>query len=928
MHPQRSPRLDTWIGIGIGLLAFGIVFADAPAARAQGGVVGSIIGNVFDQTGQPLKGIKITATSATQIGGAKVAYTNEEGGFRLPGLQPGVFQVTASGPKLRTVVQNGIQVGVNAAASVDVVMEVETAVEEVKVVEKPPVVSTTAANVKEVYDEEFVDNLPVESRYSIEAFIGNHVPGATFSSVRAARIRGGGTQQNSFLVEGFQTDGQKLTVKSLAAFEVQTAGYGADYANTPGGVVNMVTKSGSNRYELDVSGYYEDSSIKFFRDASDVDARSWDTLINPAVSGPILKDRLWFYANVELRSVMAGRERDLAGSALLGDPPARGELHPRGSLKLTWQVTPRHKLQSYSNIYWDWFWNQSDVTRYEKDAQKRTTNFVYFHGVTWEALLADNVFLKSQAGVQRSHSDAGPMRCRAEPIDCDHTPQIRQVYPRPLYLQNFEEHVDALSETIEIINTIEWFLNTRRLGEHNLKARSRFFGERWTHAQSTPGDRYVQFNGSAPDLMREYYANDPRLDTARYGWRIRTTTGATTVHSISDAMRPTRHLTLNAGAALTTIAAENAGGDSGLGGAAVTPHVAVAWDATHDGKTALRGSFNQYVDTDAFRLARFALGDRVFQECRWDPVLEQFAASCRYGGGAQARTFGLPCGPQGVDVHGRPCREELRLPRTWEYTAGAEREITSGVSLGSDLVYRVYTFPYENGETNRIWNGAGTGLVPTGAYRNGRNETISDLGTPVDAERRYAGVTTSIRKREGVVKINMAYTWSRLRGNVDNNENNEFGENPGRNVYLYGDLPDDARHAIRTALTVQATRWLSLGLTHGYASGRPYSRKYWNEVTRTYVDYRARVGTSPGSDVNDPGDDRPQRLPDIQRVSAQARLNLKPLVGAHFEGYVDCFNLLALRTTTSVEVQDTSEFGQARGRMGPMQLRLGFRYRY
>src|SRR4051794_33372671 len=56
------------------------------AAHGQGGVQGSIVGYVFDQTGNPVRGVKITAVSPTQIGGAKVAYTNDEGSFRIRAL--------------------------------------------------------------------------------------------------------------------------------------------------------------------------------------------------------------------------------------------------------------------------------------------------------------------------------------------------------------------------------------------------------------------------------------------------------------------------------------------------------------------------------------------------------------------------------------------------------------------------------------------------------------------------------------------------------------------------------------------------------------------------------------------------------------------------------------------------------------------------
>ena len=80
------------------------------AAHAQGGSQGSILGYVFDQTGNPIKGVKVLATSPTQIGGSKTGYTNEEGFFRFNALFPGTFEVRASAPKLKTVIQKELDV--------------------------------------------------------------------------------------------------------------------------------------------------------------------------------------------------------------------------------------------------------------------------------------------------------------------------------------------------------------------------------------------------------------------------------------------------------------------------------------------------------------------------------------------------------------------------------------------------------------------------------------------------------------------------------------------------------------------------------------------------------------------------------------------------------------------------------------------------
>jgi hypothetical protein len=175
----------------------------------------------------------------------------------------------------------------------------------------------------------------------------------------------------------------------------------------------------------------------------------------------------------------------------------------------------------------------------------------------------------------------------------------------------------------------------------------------------------------------------------------------------------------------------------------------------------------------------------------------------------------------------------------------------------------------------------------------------------------------------------MGYTWSMLQGNVDNGgDNNPYGDIPGRNVYLWGYLQDDRRHDIRGSAVWQTTSWLSLGTTYSYSSGAPYNRTFLNSVTGKQDDYRARLSVNPGVNLNDPGDDRPLRLPDIQRVNVKVMVNFRPLTGQNIEAYADFLNVLNLRTVTAVVTDDGPSFGAPKTLMAPMLVRLGARYRY
>ena len=99
---------------------------------------------------------------------------------------------------------------------------------------------------------------------------------------------------------------------------------------------------------------------------------------------------------------------------------------------------------------------------------------------------------------------------------------------------------------------------------------------------------------------------------------------------------------------------------------------------------------------------------------------------------------------------------------------------------------------------------------------------------------------------------------------------NAWGDIPPRDLYLYGPMPDDSRHNIRATLVYRITPWLSTGALYSYNSGMPYSRYFRNDTTGGFDDLRARVGTNPGANINDPGDDRETRLAGPPEAGAAA----------------------------------------------------------
>jgi hypothetical protein len=897
-----------------------MLFAARPAL-AQSGQNGSIVGYVFDQGGTPLKGIRVLASSPTQIGGTRTTYTNDEGAFRFVALQPGNFEVRASAPRLKTMVLKDVRVGISAPSEVNVIMEVETAAEEVQVVERAPLISTTKATVREVFDLEMVESLPHASRDNVHSQVINDVAGGI-----NGRIRGGAANQTLYTQDGFDIRGQVPTLKASAAYEVNTGGYGVDNPMAAGGQINMVTKSGSNRFEFEFNATADSNRLRFFTDRTDTQSPTYQYFVNPLVSGPIIKDKLWFHFNTEVYYQQIGRDADVEG--YLPTPATYRKWVPKGTLKLTWQVSPRNKLQSLTNFDFPNEWNRRGDLGVDPQAQEDRRGQRVFQGLIWEALLKDDLILRSQVGFTTVPMHIYPSSCADDPVGCDHLPSVIQRFPRRQDLQNNGNHQRDDIYSLQFLNRLDWLFTSKRLGEHNVQLKDNFYAEQDIRRVSRPGDAVFEFNGDIPDAKVTFYSSDPRIEEARFGWNVTSTTTARHIATLSDAWRPSRYLTITPALSHIWATGSNSAGDQLVGQQTLAPAAAVAWDATHDGRTVLRGSYSHYVDLDVSALSRHTVGGLTQMRCRWNDTTQAYDSQCEYSGGASRNTFGLACGPTGFDAQGQPCRQALQIPRVIEYTVGGEREVVPGLALGLDLFFRNFRHLYETGETNRVWTPTAAGLISTGGYRNGRRETVSNLGTPDDAQRRYRGATLALLKREGRFKVKASYTLSKLEGNVLDGINNPLGDIAPRDVFLYGDLADDHRHEIKTSATYQVSPWISAGLRYRYFSGRPYNRLYRNDVTGVFDVYRARVGVNPGTNINDPGDDRVLRLPDLQDVNVQLRVNLLPVLGQRIDLYVDVLNVLGLRTTTQVGQEDGRDFDVVRARLEPLRIRLGLNYRY
>jgi hypothetical protein len=299
------------------LVLVGLTLTSAQDAFAQI-TTATVAGTIKDETGGVLPGVDLVLQSVA-TGLTRSAVTDTNGYFTVPGLPPGTYDARASLTGFGTAVERVVLV-VGQQAALTLTLRLGTTQESVTVVGTSPLVDTRSSGLSAVVTGETISQLPLNGRNYIDLALLQ--PGvtsfsekdSTASSNRGTKlnINGMSFRSNSYLLDGANMRGYAgtatvsaaettLGVETLQEFRVVTNAYSADYGRAMGGVINLVTKSGTNALH--------GSAFEFFRDSS-MDARNFfDRGADPppfqrnqfgaTAGGPIRRNRLFFFAGVE-----------------------------------------------------------------------------------------------------------------------------------------------------------------------------------------------------------------------------------------------------------------------------------------------------------------------------------------------------------------------------------------------------------------------------------------------------------------------------------------------------------------------------------------------------------------------------------------------------------------------------------------------------
>jgi hypothetical protein len=242
-------------------LILGVVIAGT--ASAQLTPTGRINGKVVDAGGNPLPGVNVEAVSPKLIGQA-VAVTDATGVYRLMALPSGPYQITYTLQGFKTLIRKGVVLELSQTMALNVTLEEATIEEEVTVVGQTPLIDVKSTVKGMVMTRETYLTLP--RGRSFDSLIST-IPGVQKESNTAGISVDGATgPENMFYVDGadisdfhYGGDPQNIVLELLEEVKVTASGYNAEYGGSMGGVVNVITRSGSNEFHGDILGYFENS---------------------------------------------------------------------------------------------------------------------------------------------------------------------------------------------------------------------------------------------------------------------------------------------------------------------------------------------------------------------------------------------------------------------------------------------------------------------------------------------------------------------------------------------------------------------------------------------------------------------------------------------------------------------------------------------
>lgn len=841
--------MKAWPRLAVLFLAM-VALLSPTRALAQADT-GSIDGRIFDEQKAAVPGATVTAKNVG-TGHTRTATSGANGTYRIGSLTAGVWEVSAelSGFAKQT---RKIQVQISSAANVDFNMSVSAQTEELTVLGEVPLVSTTTSDVGQVISQKLVENLPLNGRKFQDLSLlvpgtrqsnyydptKTEVGGVSFGSGtgRSVIINVDGGDNNDGVVKGLL---QQFSADAIQEYKVTTQRYSAEYGRSTGGVVNVITKSGTNDLHGSAFVFARDQRLNsktYFEEAAGADKPDFkQQQFGGTLGGPIVKNKSYYFLSYERNRRDESTQVDTQGALPSEEGPVTKPFRNHLlTAKLNFQL-------SESN---------SAYIRYSLEDQKRENDFVGGNVLESSGALNTN---KIHSAIARNTTVFG-------------TSKVNEL---TVLFQNFENNITANDNSkpgvITPFFTYGANLNTpQQTVQRRLQLRDDFAfrveGLGGSHDFKIGAEMLRSHYGGffIPTLYGAFYYNDATPDPGglnSYLNRVADTfTGSGGTNEaddnwtylagyIQDDWKPSSRLTLNLGLRYEVQTGPYGNPFQPVGKDALVaagspgrnkndrnnfgPRAGFAYDTKGDATLVVRGGFGIYYDEifqnitlyEKWSDPRTPLNFVTLSPTPFTP--NQYAANSQ-----QIRQGFIDTSFAGQLT--RITAPDLVQPYAQHANLGFSVQMAKNLAFDVDYVHAVGKQEIHRWQINTGAN-LNTRISPAGVF-------APDLG-PLRIEGNrgrstFDGVYVAGKYRTAKSTVLATYAWTKGK-----NIANDFGSQPSdlsnQNWERdFGFAPNDVRHRLTAAAVLELPKKFQFSTSFQWNSSKPYSARLVNAGTRS-----------------------------------------------------------------------------------------------
>ena len=255
------------------LLCVWVLTLPAPAPAQARLTAADLSGVILDQTEAALPGVTVTVTNL-ETNLVRSSLTDDRGRYIVAALPPGSYRISAGMAGFVTETRDQVVLTLGQSATMDFQMKIAGTAEAIVVRADTPVVAVSHTEVSSVVNRQQIENLPINGRNFMSFAVitpgvtTDRTPQQGASATSGLSFTGQRARSNNIMVDGLDNNDQVVgavrstfSQEAVREFQVLTNGYSAEFGKATGGVVNIVTKSGTNALSGNLFGFIRDDSL-------------------------------------------------------------------------------------------------------------------------------------------------------------------------------------------------------------------------------------------------------------------------------------------------------------------------------------------------------------------------------------------------------------------------------------------------------------------------------------------------------------------------------------------------------------------------------------------------------------------------------------------------------------------------------------------